>query len=430
MMSRILIFAALWRASAAVLVASGSPCWTQCGNVPQATTEDQVVCDESAYSGTSAGQVFQACVSCESTSSYMTTQGQTNVSDLQYMLCQRSPRPTVLCARRANPAVDNMRYATNVCLYDAQTNPCITSFACANVKAAIEYQNLSTTSSIYGYCDKWTEYNLDKCHACLTSSSNGHYLSNFISVLDGACRLKLEPPATIPLQGRIFSTDIVNVTDPTPTATFAPPGLKGPLDSGAIAGIVVGGLVVLLALVGCGIVLNGKRRRKAYLRRRSQIVKNWPPSQGGGEMFETPVSQKPLRGWEDSPISAATQTTFPPYFSPYTSQYNSPVSGVEGPSNMAWPVEKAHNNIGVAISPDRDVTSPWDDKKGKEKAALDNDGYELQEGVNSAGGYGYPIPPPPSAAQAPMLGHPGYGRHGAPPGAPRSDDDGMPGSAI
>ncbi|OTA90244.1 hypothetical protein M434DRAFT_398122 [Hypoxylon sp. CO27-5] len=412
MMSRVLAFAALWRASVAVLVANGSPCWTQCGNIPQSTSDDQIVCDETAYSTTSAGQVFQACVSCESTSPYTTVQGQQNVSDLQYMLY-------------------NMRYAANFCLFEAQTSPCITSFACANVRDAIEYQNLSTSSSIYGYCDRWTDYNLDKCHDCLLSSPNGNYISNFLSVLDGACRLRLEPPATIPLQGRIFSTDVVNVTTPTPTATFVPPGLKGPLDSGAIAGIVVGGLVVLLALVGCGIVLNGKRRRKAYLRRRSQIVKNWPPSQGGGEMFETPVSQKPLRGWEDSPISAATQTTFPPYFSPYTSQYNSPVSGAEGPSNMVWPVEKAHN-IGVAISPDRDITSPWDDKKGKEKVKTDNDGYELQEGVNSAGGYGFPPPPPPPSLppHAPTLGHPGYGRRGAPPGGRQTGDDDIPGNAL
>lgn len=318
----------------------------------------------------------------------------------------------------------NLRYATNTCLFQSNTtSPCVTSFACENIQHAIQYGNLTSSSSIYGYCDLWTDYNLDKCHDCL-ASSNDNYISNFISILDGACRLKLEPPATLPLQGSIFSTDVVNVTDPTPTATFTPSGLTGPLDSGAIAGIAIGGLVVLLAIIGCGIVINGKRRRKAYLRRRE---KNWPPSQGGGEMFETPISQKPLRGWEDSPISAATQTTFPPYFSPYASQYNSPVSGVEGPSHMAWPVEKTQN-IGVAISPDREVASPWDDKKGKEKVAMDNDGYELQEGVNSAGGYGFSIPPPPPPAiQAPMLGHPGYGRYGKPPHA---DDDSMPGSAI
>lgn len=344
-----------------------------------------------------------------------------------------------------------MRYATNVCLFEANTTPCITSFACKNIMEAIQYGNLSSSSSTYAYCDIWTDYLLDKCHDCL-ALANEHYLSNYISVLDGACRLRVEPPATLPLQGNVFSTDVVNVTDPTPTATFAPTGITGPLDSGAIAGIVVGGLVVLLAIVGCGIVLNGKRRRKAYLRRRvEQVGKNWPQGPGGsgggnGEMFETPVSQRPLRGWEDSPVSAATQTTFPPYFSPYSSQYNSPVSAVEGGPGggggggghyhqMAWPAEKTRN-IGVAVSPDREVapsssSSPWDDRKGKEKVAATDDGYELQEGVNSAGGYGFPIPPPPPLlqhTQAPTLSHPGYGRHGPRPS--HTDDGEMPGGAL
>ncbi|KAI8958640.1 hypothetical protein F5Y11DRAFT_31912 [Daldinia sp. FL1419] len=389
--SRVLSFAAFWRASVALMVADGSPCGTKCGNVLSSTTDDMIVCEDSAYSATSSGQVYQACVGCESTSSYATPNGAQNKSDLQYMLY-------------------NMRYAVNLCLFDAATNPCITSFACGNIQQAIQYGNLTSSSSIYGYCDKWTDYNLDKCHDCLASSPNSNYLSNYISILDGACRLRLEPPATLPLQGNIFSTDLVNVTDPTPTATFAPPGLQGPLDTGAIAGIVVGGLVVLLAIVGCGIVLNGKRRRKAYLRRREQTTKNWPSAQGGGDMFETPISQKPLRGWHDSPISASTQTAFPPYFSPYSSQYNSPISAVEGP-NMVWPAEKPHN-IGIAISPDREVVSPWSDKKGKEKApSVRNDGYDPQEGAHNVGCHENEAQIQPSHAyNPPLLNHPGYGR--------------------
>ncbi|KAI0119261.1 hypothetical protein F4814DRAFT_411374 [Daldinia grandis] len=386
---RVLSFAAFWHASAALLVADGSPCETKCGNVLGSTTDDMIVCEDSAYSVTSPGQVYGACIGCESRSSFATPNGAQNKSDLQYMLY-------------------NMRYAVNVCLFDAGTSPCVTSFACGDIKQAIKYGNLTSSGSIYGYCDKWTDYNLDKCHSCLASSSDSNYLSNFISILDGACRLRLEPPATLPLQGNIFSTDAVNVTDPTPTATFSPPGLKGPLDSGAIAGIAVGSLAVLLIIVGCGIVVNGKRRRKAYLRRREQATKNLPPSQGGGEMFETPISQKPLRGWQDSPISASTQTAFTPYFSPYSSQYNSPISGVEG-HNMAWPTEKSHN-IGIAISPDREVYSPWSDKKGKEKViSVGDDGYELQEGVNSTGGYENMIQPS-HAYNPPLLNHPGYGR--------------------
>ncbi|KAI1390826.1 uncharacterized protein F4822DRAFT_164203 [Hypoxylon trugodes] len=420
-MSIALTFATFWGVSTALLVADGSPCATKCGNVLSSTTNDMIVCDESAYSTTSEGQVYEACVGCEATSSYGHSQGQgkQNTSDLEYMLY-------------------NMRYATNVCLFEANTNPCITSFACKNIGPAIQYQNLSSSSSIYGYCDLWTDYNLDKCHACLTAEPNGDYLSNYISILDGACRLKLDQPATLPIQGNIFSSDTVNVTDPTPTATFSPPGLTGPLDSGAIAGIVIGGLVIVLAIVGCCIVLNGKRRRKAYLRRREQTTKNWAPPQGApaSDMFETPISQKPFRNWEDSPVSAATQSTFPPYFSPYSSQYNSPVSAVEGHGHMAWPADKVQN-IGVAISPDHDAQySPWDDKKGKDKIPRGQpgpDGFELQEGANSAGGHGHPIHyPPPPVAQAPMLGHPGYGRHGvAPqPRPPHEDDYGMPGSAL
>lgn len=83
----------------------------------------------------------------------------------------------------------------------------------------------------------------------------------------------------------------------------------------------------------------------------------------------------------------------------------------------------------MAISPDREVRDHWDDKKGKEKVAAENEGYELQEGVNSAGGYGFPIPPPPPLPSAPVLGHPGYGRHGAQPRAPGAGDEGM-GSAL
>ncbi|KAJ8121123.1 hypothetical protein O1611_g10184 [Lasiodiplodia mahajangana] len=80
---------------------------------------------------------------------------------------------------------------------------------------------------------------------------------------------------------------------------------------------------------------------------------------------------------------------------------------------MTWQAEKAQS-IGVALSPDHDnAEMPWGDRKGKEKANDDSEGYELQEGVNSAGGYGYPNPVPSHIpSEAPVLNHPGYGRQG------------------
>ncbi|KAI1113754.1 hypothetical protein F5Y14DRAFT_204621 [Nemania sp. NC0429] len=391
----------------AVYVAHNSPCLASCGNVPQGTSLDQIVCDDADY-GTTTGKVFQSCVACESTSSYVTTSGDRPESDLQAMLF-------------------NMRYATAQCLFHTEMGPCSTSQACLRLQKSLEYGNFSSSVSPYGYCSLWSDFDLFKCTQCLPPDGKG-YIRNFVSILSGACdlqQLQLQPPpATLPLTGDVFSEEQVNVTNPTSTASVRVHNSVGPLSTGALAGIVIGGIVLLLILLGCGVVINGKRRRKNYLRRRGEQTKNWPSPQAAGDMFETPISQRPLRGggWGDSPISAATpesSTAYPPYpryFSPYTTQFDSPVSAVEGHgSPMAWPVEKAQS-IGLALSPDRDVVeSPWSsDRKGKEKAAgVDTEGYELQEGVNSAGGYGHPAPAPPHVfAEAPVLNHPGYGRQG------------------
>jgi hydrogenase maturation factor HypF (carbamoyltransferase family) len=85
----ILALGALAHNVQAVLVAQNSPCQTNCGNVLDATTEDQIVCDDSSY-GTTSGKVFQACVACESTSPYVTMERNQTVSDLQAMLCMSS----------------------------------------------------------------------------------------------------------------------------------------------------------------------------------------------------------------------------------------------------------------------------------------------------------------------------------------------------
>ncbi|KAI1354922.1 hypothetical protein F5Y01DRAFT_271681 [Xylaria sp. FL0043] len=381
----------------AVLVAQNSPCETNCGNV-FTTTPDQIVCNDADY-GTSSGKVFQSCVTCESQSTYIDPDEHEPKSDLQAMLF-------------------NMRYTTAQCLFKIETGPCSTQTSCGRLQEALEYGNLSSSVTPYGYCSIWTDYDLEKCTSCLLVDGKS-YIRNFVSILSGACDLQpqIQAPDIIPLTGNIFANDLANVTNPTPTTAVQVHNSVGPLSYGAVAGIVIGGVVFILILLGCGVVINGKRRRKNHLRRREEQAKNWPSPQGAGDMFETPLSQKPLRGgWGDSPVSAATtdgQYQYPRYFSPYTTQFDSPVSAVEGPGQMNWPIEKAQN-IGVALSPDHDIAeSPWGDRKGKDKADASVDGYELQEGVNSAGGYGFPVPPPPHMpSTAPVLNHPGYGRQG------------------
>ncbi|KAK7959524.1 uncharacterized protein PG986_004378 [Apiospora aurea] len=260
----------------------------------------------------------------------------------------------------------------------------------------------------------------------------------------------MKPSAGIKLslEGEIFSeTDIVNVTLPRASSEFRNHGPPGPLSLGAIVGVVIGGVLAILAVMGCCVVWNGKRRRKAFLRKREEIHKTWPSPAAGSEMFQTPVSQRPLRNWDgspvsqrplrswdESPISAVTENTYPGrYFSPYSSQFTSPVSAADRPGggggephHMGWPAEKAqhqnHNNIGVAISPESEHghNAFWGDKKGKDKMQQQHDGYEhadayeMQEGVSSAGGYtGHHEPQQHQQYHqntAPVLEHPGYGR--------------------
>lgn len=105
--------AALANSATAIMVSPDSSCDQQCGNVLDATTPADIVCDQNGYTS-AAGTVFQNCLNCEiSSSDYDTT---TNQSDQQW-------------------ALYNSRYALSECLFgepgdnDAflAASPCITS---------------------------------------------------------------------------------------------------------------------------------------------------------------------------------------------------------------------------------------------------------------------------------------------------------------
>lgn len=70
--------------ASALLVAPNSPCEKYCGNVLTTTTGADMTCDQSLYSSSSAGIVFESCIGCELKSAYATG----NTSDLAYLLCK------------------------------------------------------------------------------------------------------------------------------------------------------------------------------------------------------------------------------------------------------------------------------------------------------------------------------------------------------
>jgi hypothetical protein len=170
------------------------------------------------------------------------------------------------------------------------------------------------------------------------------------------------------LQGNVFSSNKVNITTPsaTPIYTFTPQ--NGGLTLEAKIGIVVAGIVVLMATIGFCIVWNGKRRRRAILAevqkasgysewRAHQLGLQGTPYIGkepGPSFYDSPQSQRPLKralSWDQgSPESAQAEKA---YFSPYSSNYTSPVSGVESIGHAPlWPLDS--KGLGINEPPPRD----------------------------------------------------------------------------
>ncbi|KAL0943978.1 lpxtg-domain-containing protein [Colletotrichum truncatum] len=369
----------LWLGHAvAIHVAKGSPCESLCGNVLDATTEDDVVCKEEDYADSSAGRVYQQCLSCELTSDFV-TQTQTDTQWLLY----------------------NLRYAVSYCVFGFPDNPnvgsspCLTRTACEPLQKAITYNELAPNGTEYDYCTGWDHNQISSCAACLRAGDR-HYLTNFITILDAGCQQKPSPGQTVSVEGSPFSKTRVNVTDPMPTNTYVPNYDNGPINLGAKVGIAIGALLLILGVVGFCIVWNGKRRRRAFLKRLEMKQKGpatgWPSPLNVAGLNGTPLSQRPLRswddtpnssrptrGWDESPLSPQGEKPFPRYFSPYSSQYNSPVSGTEA-QNMQWPINDVNQRgqpqeIGLAFGGD-DAEQGWQESnKGKGRT----ESYELRE---------------------------------------------------
>jgi hypothetical protein len=221
-----------------------------------------------------------------------------------------------------------------------------------------------------------------------------------VALLQIGCKQKPTPGATVAVQGSIFSDTLLQEGTPTPISSWTGDTDSGPLSLGAKVGIAIGGLCLALAVAGFCIVCNGRRRRRAYLRKLEMRQKDagWPQpggARGGGggghgsggvpapnrgpDMNDTPLSQKPLRGWDDSPLSAtATDTSYGRYFSPYSSQYNSPVSAAGTPAITAqqWPSFHDH------LSP-QDYHSPSNGFPSASQEKAMQDQYDARAGPSS-----------------------------------------------
>ncbi|CEJ80996.1 hypothetical protein VHEMI01151 [[Torrubiella] hemipterigena] len=378
--------------ASAVYSTPNSQCASQCGNVLDATPYDDIACLDSEFNG-NTGQIFESCVKCQMNSTFANG----NQTD-------------------AKASLYNLRYTLSTCLWSVPTvdhrlgsNPCTTSKACGVFQAAMTYNNASVKTHGYEYCDLWPTTDgpdFAGCVDCLQVVPETRYLSNFVTMLQAGCEQRPAPGVQVAVSGDIFSETRANVSTPHPRITIDPSWYdQGPLSLPGKVGIGIGGFVFLLVVAGFLIVCIGKRRRRAYLRQleAKYAARGWPSPGGQGDAFGTPISQRPLNGWQDSPMAETPNRQFPRYFSPYSSQLNSPATPGQH-FDMAWPesaLPKGHSFS--PISPQEQAVGLWQtpaspEDKGKSVA----ESYEMNYVE-------------PASREAPVLGHPGFGRNSTTP---------------
>ncbi|KAH7266869.1 uncharacterized protein BKA55DRAFT_499131 [Fusarium redolens] len=235
-----------------------------------ATNSSDVVCGDDEYSESGNGIRFKNCLSCLQKSEAIWK----DQSDVFWFLY-------------------NVRYAFDVCLYsypnaiDSGTinSPCNIESSCGSLEDALTTSLLQKSSDDqFAYCEaddsiiKSASYK--ECISCLQSTSDQKYLANFLVALKAGCIQKPEKGNIIGLSGTIFTSSLINITDPNTNETL-------PGDGGAPVGSMTTGTIVGIA-VGCGLGVAGLAWLLFMYCRRSR------QRYGAGIKIESPPPDAPM----------------------------------------------------------------------------------------------------------------------------------------
>lgn len=187
----ILVFAAYFLATAwGLQVTPNSPCSSICtdgGSDPNQSNfiGSDIVCKDSDYPSSAAGQRFSSCINCLQNSTFSGS-GQ---SDQAWFLCESGPE-TPNRIESDSHATDNLRFALNTCIYgeanatDPVNTPCSTELDCGPMEGALQ-DGMSdpSTAQEYSYCSAYDNSfvgsSLSRCTQCLSTGGDDlFYMSN------------------------------------------------------------------------------------------------------------------------------------------------------------------------------------------------------------------------------------------------------------
>ncbi|KJZ74219.1 hypothetical protein HIM_06450 [Hirsutella minnesotensis 3608] len=248
------------RLTTALQVTPGSFCAAYCldsseGNDFLASDSNtkvaEIACNDADYLKTDRGIKFRECVDCLQTS----TKFAEGESDLKWYIY-------------------NLRYAFTSCLFSVPAappnrtleSPCNADKACRPLKAALVNDSLQPSpQTTFDYCHAakgaFSISNLTPCISCLRSTDGEVYLSNFMVALEAACAQTPADGQILGLNSSLFTTDAVS-TIASPGSGMNQSNRSLNLSSGAIAGIVIG--VVLIFVLAAGLFTFHWRREDAF----------------------------------------------------------------------------------------------------------------------------------------------------------------------
>ncbi|KAF2439026.1 hypothetical protein P171DRAFT_490473 [Karstenula rhodostoma CBS 690.94] len=235
----------------------GNPSWTNAS----LTFGPDLACMDGNYVGknaTKVGKKFADCQTCLQSSGW--DDEESGERDTTWFLFNnRGAADYCLFGRFAEESNDDI----------SSTEPYKQCFsACNPIYAASDYRVKSDPES-YSYCDSNSNYtsNAHSCIKCLYDGKGLTILGNIVATLTELCNSK--PGKNIDFDEDIYNTTQIKLsaTSPNSTSTSLPPVAPSDSDSGlskgAMAGIILGGLVAIAAvLAGILILLRRARKRR------------------------------------------------------------------------------------------------------------------------------------------------------------------------